>query len=69
MDANTRYASKDGSVKGFENLEVGIIAFVGGESLDTGEVIARWIGAGHPGREGSGKSSTPSFDLESGYPQ
>ncbi len=69
VDTTTRYASKDGSVKGFDDLEVGMIAFVGGESLDTGEVIARWIGAGHPGREGSGKSSTPSFDLESGYPQ
>ncbi len=68
MDANTRYASKDGSVKGFENLEVGIIAFVGGESLDTGEVIARWIGAGHPGIEGGVESSSPSFDLEPGSP-
>jgi hypothetical protein len=64
VDATTRYASKDSNVKGFEDLEVGMIAFVGGESLDTGEVIARWIGAGHPVREGGAKSVTPSFDLE-----
>jgi len=69
VDATTRYASKDGSVKGFDDLEVGMIAFVGGESLDTEEVTARWIGAGHPGREGEVKSSTPSFDLESGFPR
>jgi hypothetical protein len=69
VDTITRYRSKGGSVKGFEDLEVGMIAFVGGENLDTGEVIARWIGVGHPGREGGGKFSTPSFDLESGNPQ
>ena len=69
VDATTRYASKDGSVEGFEDLEVGMIALVGGESLANGEVTARWIGAGHPGREGGTKSSTPSFDLEPGYPQ
>jgi hypothetical protein len=71
VDATTRYASKDGSVKGFEDLEVGMIAFVGGVSLDTGEVTARWIGAGHPGREGGAKSksSTPFFDFKPGNPQ
>ena len=68
VDTTTRYASKDGSVKGFDDLEVGMIAFVGGESLDTGEVIARWIGAGHPGIEGGVESSSPSFDLEPGSP-
>jgi hypothetical protein len=69
VDTITRYTSKDGSVKGFDDLEVGMIAFVGGESLDTGEVTARWIGAGHRGRDGGVKSSTPSFDLESGFPR
>ena len=69
VDTTTRYASKDDSVKGIEDLEVGMIAFVGGESLDTGDVIARWIGAGHPGREGGEKPSTPSLDLAPGYPR
>ncbi len=69
VDTTTRYASKDGNIKGFEDLEVGMITFVGGESLDTGDVIARWIGAGHSGREGGAKSSTPSFDLAPDYPR
>jgi len=69
VDATTRYASKDGSVERFEDLEVGMIALVGGESLTNGEVTARWIGAGHLGREGGTKSSTPSFDLEPDSPQ
>ncbi len=68
VDETTRYVSKDGSVKGFEDLEVGMFAFVGGENLDRGDVLAHWIGAGRSGTVGGRETSSPSFDLEQGHP-
>lgn len=44
VDGSTKYKSRDGSVKGFADLEVGMIAIVVGRDLGNGELLA--VGAG-----------------------
>ncbi len=46
VDGSTKYKSRDGSVKGFGDLEVGMIAIVVGRDLGNGELLAVGVGAG-----------------------
>jgi len=46
VDGSTKYKSRDGSVHGFGDLEVGMIAIVAGRDLGNGESLAVVVGAG-----------------------
>lgn len=46
VDGSTKYKSRDGSVNGFGDLEVGMIAIVMGKDLGNGEMLAVIVGAG-----------------------
>ena len=46
VDSSTKYKSRDGSVGGFGDLEVGMAAFVVGRDLGNGELHALGVGAG-----------------------
>ena len=47
VDGSTKYKSRDGSVNGFGDLEVGMISIVVGRDLGNGELLAVIVGAGH----------------------
>ncbi len=47
VDTSTRYKSRDGSVNGFGDLEIGMGAIVGARDLGNGELLAVVVGAGH----------------------
>lgn len=47
VDGSTKYKSRDGSVNSFDDLEIGMIAIVGGRDLGNGEMLAVIVGAGH----------------------
>jgi len=51
IDGSTIYKSRDGSINSFEDLEVGMIAVVGGKELGNGELKAIIVGAGLPRTE------------------
>lgn len=46
VDGSTKYKSRDGSVSGFGDLEVGMFAIVVGRDLGNGELLALGVGAG-----------------------
>jgi hypothetical protein len=46
VDSSTKYKSRDGSVNGFGDLEVGMVAIVAGRDLGNGEFLAVVVGAG-----------------------
>jgi hypothetical protein len=46
VDGSTKYKSRDGSVSGFGDLEVGMLAIVVGRDLGNGELLAVGVGAG-----------------------
>ncbi|MBE9479147.1 MAG: hypothetical protein IMY80_04205 [Chloroflexi bacterium] len=46
VDGSTKYKSRDGSVNGFGDLDVGMIAIVVGRDLGNGELLAVVVGAG-----------------------
>ncbi len=47
VDGSIKYKSRDGSVNSFDDLEIGMIAIVGGRGLGNGEMLAVIVGAGH----------------------
>lgn len=47
VDGSTKYKSRDGSVSGFGDLEVGMAAIVVGRDLGNGELLALVVGAGN----------------------
>jgi hypothetical protein len=46
VDGSTKYKSRDGSVSGFGDLDVGMLAIVVGRDLGNGELLAVGVGAG-----------------------
>jgi hypothetical protein len=46
VDSSTKYKSRDGSVNGFGDLEVGMVAIVAGRDLGNGGFLAVVVGAG-----------------------
>ena len=57
VDGSTRYRSRDGSVEGFDDLQVGMIAIVGAKELRNGELKAVWVGVGRSSAERDGRDS------------
>jgi len=57
VDGSTRYRSNDGSVEGFDDLQVGMIAIVGAKELRNGELKAVWLGVGRSSAERDGRDS------------
>ncbi|TET80626.1 MAG: hypothetical protein E3J37_10820 [Anaerolineales bacterium] len=51
VDGSTKFRSRDGSVKGFDDLQVWMIAIVGANELGNGDLKAVWVGAGKPAGE------------------
>jgi len=51
VDDSTKYKSRDGSINGFGDLEVGMVAIVVGRDLSNGEVLAVVVGAGKASAE------------------
>jgi len=51
VDGSTKYRSRDGSVKGFSDLQVWMIAIVGANELGSGDLKAVWVGSGKPAAE------------------
>ena len=58
VDGSTRYRSRDGSVEGFDDLQVGMIAIVGAKELGTGDLKAVWVGVGRLSVERDGHDSS-----------
>jgi hypothetical protein len=54
VDGSTIYKSRDGSIASFEDLQIGMIAVVGGKELGNGELKAAIVGAMLPRAEGVG---------------
>jgi hypothetical protein len=54
VDDSTRYRSRDGSVEGFDDLQLGMIAIVGVKELRNGELKAVWVGVGRSSAERDG---------------
>lgn len=54
VDGNTVFRSRDGSLNGLSDLQVGMIALVGARSTEGGGLLAVWVGAGMPNGDGSG---------------
>ena len=55
VDGSTQYKSRDGSINGFNDLEVGMIAVVRGRDLGNGNLLAVIVGAGKIPAERSGE--------------
>jgi hypothetical protein len=53
VDGSTRYRSRDGSVSGFDDLQVGMAAIVAATKLGNDQLKAIWIGVGQPPGEKS----------------
>jgi len=51
VDGSTKYRSRDGSVKGFDDLQMWMIAIIGAKELGSGDLKAVWVGAGEPAAE------------------
>jgi hypothetical protein len=51
VDGSTVFKSRDGSVNGLDDLEIGMIAIVGGQELGSGQLKAVWVGVGQPPSE------------------
>ena len=54
VDGSTIYESRDGSMTSFEDLQIGMIAMVGGKQLGNGELKAVIVGCMLPRSEGVG---------------
>ena len=48
VDGSTTYKSRDGSIESFEDLQLGMIAAVGGKELGNGDLKAIVVGATLP---------------------
>lgn len=48
VDENTIFKSRGGEIKGFEDLEIGMFAAVGGQRTDNGQLKALIVGVGQP---------------------
>jgi hypothetical protein len=46
VDGSTVYRSRDGSIQGFEDLQVGMAAAVGAKEIGNGQLKAYWVAAG-----------------------
>lgn len=46
VDGTTIYRSRDGSIQGFEDLQVGMAAAVGAKEIGNGQLKAVWVAAG-----------------------
>ncbi len=46
VDGTTVYRSRDGSIQGFDDLQVGMVAAVGAEEIGNGQLKAIWVAAG-----------------------
>lgn len=51
VDGSTVFKSRDGSVNGLGDLEIGMIAIVGAQELGSGQLKAAWVGTGQPASE------------------
>lgn len=45
---NTKFKSRDGSIQGLDDLEVGMVAAVGAIKNEDGSLSAAWVAAGNP---------------------
>jgi hypothetical protein len=54
VDGSTIYKSRDGSITSFEDLQIGMVAVVGGKQLGNGDLKAVVVGAMLPRSEGVG---------------
>lgn len=52
---STAFRSRDGSVKSFEDLKVGMLAIVGAEESEDGHLVAVWVGVGKARRDRPGQ--------------
>ena len=46
VDGSTVYRSRDGSIQGFDDLQVGMVAAVGAKDIGNGQLKAEWVAAG-----------------------
>jgi hypothetical protein len=46
VDGSTVYRSRDGSIQGFDDLQVGMVAAVGANEIGNGQLKAVWVAAG-----------------------
>ena len=58
VDGSTKYKLRDGSVEGFDDLQVGMLAIVGAKELGNDDLKAVWVGVGWPPAERDGHDTS-----------
>jgi hypothetical protein len=59
INENTKFKSRDGSINGLDDLEVGMVAAIGAIENEDGSLTAAWVAAGQPRQDRPGPDHAP----------